>query len=233
MTVRKFLIFAVLTGILVGCGEEFGEEMMKKKIRNWWDTRLIDDVIIVDYLKEDTAITVLSKLVVGSDTTVRTEYKFKQAGRGWKIDRGPVDEKIKDLCIQSLRNTPIEMSRRTVLKTNMRNLQSVLEIYGVSEGMGTYPTYLINENSEVAKFISSYLGGEMKNPYLPDELPVIDAVGDTSDWFCDYIGKIVYFPWVEDDSTASGYVIRGSTGIGFINMVLVGGSRMGEREENN
>lgn len=230
---RTLVVTVMLIVLSFGCGKQFGEEMMKSKIKDWWETDIIEDVIIVDFLKEDTLVTVLSRFVVGSDTTVPMEYKLKKAGREWKIDKGPVDEKIKHLCIRSLEKTPIEVAKKVALKANMRNLQSTLEMYCVSEGMGTYPPYLVNENSEIEESIRSYFGRGMKNPYLPDELPIIDAMGDTSEWFCDYVGKIVYFPWVEDDGTASGYMIRGSTGMGFIDMVLVGGSWMEEREENN
>ncbi len=64
------------------------------------------------------------------------------------------------------------------------------------------------------------LNSNVKNPYLPEQLAFIDAIGDTSEWFPEYIGKVVYFPWVNKDGTASKYIIRGSKSTGFTDLIL-------------
>jgi len=213
-----FLLLLCLSICLVSCGHEFTEQTMKKDIKDWWGTEIIDDVIIDDYLQEDTVFTVLSKLVVAGDTTARMSFEFKKFKRDWRITKGPVTEDVRELCIQEFVKSPMTLARETVLKVNMRNLQSVVEMYAAEKG--NFPAYIVSEDSELVKGIVERLSPNVKNPYLPEQLAFIDALGDTSEWFPEYIGKVIYFPWVNEDGTASKYIIRGSKSTGFIELIL-------------
>ncbi len=217
----RFISTVIMLVMFVSCCREITEERMKKEIKAWWGMGGIDDVIIEDYLEQDTLLMVLSRLVVAGDTIVRMSYEFKKCKFGWGVSKGPVDNSVKELCIQDMLGSPIQMARASVIKANMRSLHSVLQIIYVETI--TFPTYLINEDSEMNERVSQFLRGGMKNPYSPHEQPFIGALGDTSEWFPDYIGKVIYFPWIQKDGTTSGYVIRGSTGIGFIDLVFVVG----------
>lgn len=208
----------------MSCGnEDVVEEQLKKKVHAWWDAKEIDDVLIEDYLEEDTLMTVLARLVVFGDTTVRMTYEFKKEKRRWTVSKGPVDKGVRKFCIEDLTKSPIQNARLSVLKTNMQNLRVSLEMIAAESGW--YPPFIVASDSSIGESILLFLGSGMKNPYLDNEPPFIDALGDTTEWYSEYIGKVVYFPWVEGDGTASGFVLKGSSALGFIELVFSGGSR--------
>jgi hypothetical protein len=227
---KEISVLCLLILLSVSCTrKDSTEEQLKREIHAWWGMAEIDEVVIEDYLSEDTVMIVLSRLVVFGDTTVRMEYEFKKQKREWRVSKGPVDERAKRFCIEELTKSPVHDARLSVLKANMQNLRVSLEMFGAESGW--YPPYIVASDSSISESILLFLGSGMKNPYLQGEPPFIDALGDTSEWFPEYIGKVVYFPWVEGDGTASGFLLKGSSGLGFIDMVFSGGSRRGETPE--
>ena len=214
----RFLSMILLFGAIFSCGtDEITEELMQKKITAWWGAKEISDVIIEDYLEEDTLLTVLSRLVVSGDTIVGMSYNFKRFKKSWRISKGPVDDRIKKFCIQEMSESPFKNARKAVLKANMRSLQSVLEIFYAESGR--YPSSIAEDDSIMNGDILQYFQG-IKNPYFSNDPPFIDALGDTGEWFPEYIGKVIYFPWIEEDETVSHYLLRSSTAMGFVDLVM-------------
>jgi hypothetical protein len=209
----------VCCALLFSCRQQgLTEAWMQKEIFAWWGTEEIDGVFIEDYLEEDSVLTVLARLVVGSDTTVRMSYEFRRFRNAWRMFKGPVDDEVKEYCIQELARSPMQQAREAALKANGANLRSVLEIYYVSTG--SYPSHITEGDSALGEELRGYFPSGMKNPYTLDALPFIDALGDTGEWFGDYTGKVVYFPLVEEDGSVSYYLLRLSTAMGFIAPVL-------------
>ncbi len=205
--------------VLASCGQhELTEALMEKEIMVWWGTKEIDAVYVEDYLDEDSVATVLARLIVNSDTTVRMSYEFREFKSSWRVFKGPVDEEIKEYCIQELARTPMQKAREAALKANAASLRSVLEIFFVSTG--SFPARIAQGEKAMSEELTHYFPGGMRNPYVPDALPFIDALGDTGEWFEDYVGKVVYFPWVEGDGSVSHYVLRLSTTMGFLPMIM-------------
>jgi hypothetical protein len=230
MMKKEISVLCLLILLTVSCArKDSTEEQLRREIHAWWGMGEIDEVVIEDYLLEDTVMIVLSRLVVSGDTTVRMEYEFKKQKREWKVSRGPVDERAKRFCIEELTKSPVHDARLSVLKANMQNLRVSLEMFGAESGW--YPPFIVASDSSISESILLFLGSGMKNPYLQGEPPFIDALGDTSEWFPEYIGKVIYFPWVQGDGTASGFLLKGSSGLGFIDLVLSGGSRTPEMIE--
>lgn len=214
------LLVLVLSFVLIcSCGQkELTEEWMQKEIMTWWGAKEIDDVFIEDYLEGDSVLTVLARLVVGSDTTVRMSYEFKRFKRAWRMFKGPVDDKIKEYCIQELAKSPMQHAREAVLKANAANLRTVLEMYYAM--IGSYPTHIAEGDSALSEELRDHFVPGIRNPYLLAALPFIDAMGDTSEWFEAYVGKVVYFPWVETDGGVHYYLLRPSTAMGFTRLIL-------------
>jgi hypothetical protein len=213
------LMVFVCALLFTGCGEgELTEAWMQKEIMTWWGAKEIDAVFIEDYLEEDSVLTVLARLVVDDDTTVRMSYEFRRFKKAWRMFKGPVDDKVRELCIQELAKTPMQQAREAVLKANAANLRSVLEMYYAT--LGSYPSHIAEGDSLLSDELRGYFMPGVKNPYVPGQLPYIDARGDTSEWFGDYVGKVVYFPWVETDGSVSYYLLRLSTGMGFMPLVM-------------
>jgi|GEM_PF-5936571 len=221
MRLLKILFLYFLLGLFVTCRNAptlLTTEDVKKEIREWWGAKIFEGVVIEDTIRAGKRYEVYARMVVCFDTLQRMKYEFKKFKRGWKITKGPVTEDVRKLCIQEFVKSRMTLARETVLKVNMRNLQSGLEIYAAESG--SYPAYIVTEDLGIKKGMRERLGCNGKNPYLPEELAYIDARSDTSEWFLEYIGKVVYFPWVNEDGTASKYIIRGSKSTGFIELIL-------------
>lgn len=219
MIEKKSLLLILLFSFFLSCGKvEISEEWMQKEIKSWWGAKEIDGVFIEDYLEEDSVLTVLARLVVESDTTVRMSYEFRRFKRAWRMFKGPVDDKIKVYCIQQLAKSPMQHAREAVLKANAANLRTVLEMYYASTG--SYPTHIAEGDSALSGELRDHFVPGIKNPYLLGALPFIDAMGDTSEWFEEYVGKVVYFPWVETDGEVHYYLLRPSTAMGFTRLIL-------------
>ncbi|TES90348.1 MAG: hypothetical protein E3J87_10130 [Candidatus Cloacimonadota bacterium] len=214
---KTFFVCALLFLFFASCAEELTEQKMKRDIQTWWGAKEISDVIIEDYLEEDTLLTVLSRLVVAGNTTVRMSYEFRKHKKGWKLAKGPVDERTKQFCIQEMSESPFKKAREAVLKANMRNLQSVLEIIYVERG--SYPSSIVTGDSIMNENILHYFQ-RIKNPYFSDKSPFIDALGDTGEWFPEYTGKVIYYAWVEEDEIVSHYLLRAANAMGFIDLLM-------------
>ncbi len=217
MRSKTFFMCAFLFLFFATCAKEFTEDTMKSDIKAWWGAKQISDILIDDYLEEDTLVTVLSRLVVAGDTTVRMSYEYKKFKKGWKLTKGPFDERTKEFCIQEMSESLFKNAREAVIKASMRNVQSVLEIIYVEKG--GYPSSIVTGDSIMGEDILRYFQ-RAKNPYFSDEPAFIDALGDTGEWFPEYIGKVIYFAWVEEDETVSHFLVRGSTSMEFIDLVM-------------
>jgi hypothetical protein len=217
MRIATLLLFCCC--FFIGCGQqELTEAWMQQEILAWWGAKEIDAVFIEDYLQEDTVVTVLARLVVDTDTTVRMSYEFKQFRKAWRMFKGPVDDEIKEYCIQELAKSPMQQAREVALKMNAANLRTVLEMYYASTG--SYPSHIIEGDGVLSAELRDHFVPGIKNPYTHAALPFIDALGDTAEWFTDYVGKVVYFPWVEVDGTVNYYLLRPSTAMGFTGPIM-------------
>jgi hypothetical protein len=218
----KIVIVAPLVfccSLFVSCGQqELTEAFMRKEILRWWGAKEIDAVCVEDYLQEDSVVTVLARLVVGSDTTVRMSYQFKHSRDTWELDEGPVSEELKPFCVDELSRSPMRQAREAALKTNTANLRTVLEMHCAATG--NYPAHITEGDTALSPELRDYFLPGIKNPYIPEALPFIDALGDTSEWFEGYAGKVVYFPWVEVDGRVEYYLLRPSTPLGFTGPIL-------------
>ena len=112
----------------------------------------------------------------------------------------------------------MRQAREAALKMNGANLRTVLEMYYASTG--SYPTHITEGGSSLSAELRDYFVPGIKNPYIHSEIPFVDALGDTAEWFTEYVGKVVYFPWVEGDGMVRYYLLRPSTALGFTGPII-------------
>lgn len=217
----KIFISFILLSVLISCDQKPNEIELKNEIKTWWKAEEINEVIINDIAKEKNSLTVLAQIVVIQDTLDRMTYEFEKFSKGWRITKGPVDELTKVLFIETFWKAKIGR-----LKLNMHTLQLSLENFSTM-AEGFYPadfTVKIKDIiAQLYKDIEYYSGGDetilnlLPENYTPEP---IKALGDTSQWFPEYKGKVIYFPMGIKGKGANSYIIKGSTDKAFIDFYL-------------
>ncbi len=227
MRYYKIIVYLLL-GLWSFCGTKIDEDELKNEITDWWGIEEIREVIIDDVASEKNITKILARIVILEDTTERMVYKFEKFVKGWRITEGPVDLLTKTLFIEQ-----IPQQKLNILKNNMHTLQLAIEDFSTmihsASNDWIYPLNFTTKVKEIAKesqkiwndsTVLNLLPSTMINPYFPDESPVIVALGAPSQWFLEYMGKVIYFPVKITVNYAQDYIIKGSTDMGFIELTL-------------
>lgn len=217
-----FLCFLMVS--LISCKrvpEKLTEQDMKKEIRQWWTAKIFQGVIIEDTVNVWKKYVVNARMVVCYDTLEWLAYEFKEFRKGWRVSKGPVDEKTKKEMIRKMLKIPLNRAKNNIIMSNMRDLQRALMQYA-NENDGRFPADLNVKRYRISYNLKELLGHYMKNPYIPGTQAVMMANGDTSEWLPEYEGKVIYFPvGVDFDGlSASGFIIKGSSDRGFLKCVF-------------
>ncbi|TES90349.1 MAG: hypothetical protein E3J87_10135 [Candidatus Cloacimonadota bacterium] len=193
------------------------EEVMKSEILAWWGARIFEDVVIEDTVRVKKTYEVYARMVVCFDTLEQMKYAFKKYRRGWRVWNGPVDEKTKSKMIQEMLEIPLNTAKNNIIMANMRELQRALMQF-VIENDGRFPANFDVKQYPMSLSVRELLGEHMKNPYIPGAPAVTMALGDTSEWFPEYEGKVIYFPLDVDfeEVFASGFIVKGSSNTRFL-----------------
>lgn len=228
MKCRSWFFVSVIIVLFFSCGKEVNQAQLVSEIRTWWGAGVdIEDVVVDDYSIDGKTMTVLARLIVYGDTTDRMTYKFESFEQGWRISEGPVDPLTKAAIIERMGKAKVAR-----LKNNMHTLQLAIEDFAtMSEGY--YPPDLVTavielnnkaQGEYLQKTVIAVLPTVMRNPFVESEPPVCGARGDPHEWLPEYRGKAIYFPIDADsDGDVEGYVIKGSTNTGFIDITLTSG----------
>lgn len=209
----KLLIVGIIAGMIVSCRPGLNKEEAKTEIKAWWGVKEIDDVIIDRCTQVSLMYSVTARLVISNDTTEQMMFTFN----GGKISNGPYDEETKKFVIEEIGLVKLRAFKE--LRRNLETLQRLFEQYAVFT-KGKYPAHLGVKIKEVADFegkhkehtvLDLFPGLILKNPYFPGKSAIIDAIGDTSEWFPEYRGKVVYFPLNKKGKAALDFVLKGYT----------------------
>lgn len=219
--IRGLIFSCAVFIILGGCRSERKpptEEVIRSEIQAWWGAKIFEGIVIEDTVSEGNGVAVNARMVVCFDTLDVMPYVFKQYRKGWRVWKGPVDDKRKREMIQEMMVIPLNTAKNNIVMSNMRELQRAVQQFAAESG--TYPAHFIIK--EYSYSVKELLGPYLKNPYIPGAPAVMIARGDTSEWLSVYEGKAIYFPIDVDfeGRYASGYVIRGSSDRKFLNCVL-------------
>jgi hypothetical protein len=217
------LVFLFLV-VLFSCSSEeapLTETVIKSEILEWWGAKIFEGVVIDDTVRVGKTYEVAARMVVCFDTLEQMTYVFKRYRRGWRVWRGPVDQATKVAMIKEMLTIPLNTAKNNIVMGNMRELERAVMQFAV-ESDGRYPANFTVKAYEMSYNIRELLGPYLKNPYIPRAPAVIMARGDTSEWFAEYEGKVVYFPLnVDFDGIyASGFIIKGSSDRRFLKHVV-------------
>lgn len=215
--VLAFLVFAILFGCRTEPVELTGE-IIRSEIEAWWGAKIFEGIVIEETVEVDGTYEVAARMVVCFDTLETMKYVFKQYRKGWRVWKGPVDERTKREMIEDMLAIPLNTAKDNIVMSNMKELQRA--VHQFTSESGRYPAnFTVKDYSYSVKEL---LGPHLRNPYIPGAPGVIIARGDTSEWFSEYEGKAIYFPLEVDfeGTYASGYVIKGSSDRKFLRCVL-------------
>ena len=217
---RNVAVFVVAAFMLVSCSTRIDEELVKEKIKVWWEAEGIEDVVVESFTKSQKTIIFNARLVVSGDTLERMTYEFRKGMKGWELGRGPFAEKQKHFLLENVGLVNIDFFQRQRELVEM--FKGVMDMYGSYTG-GRYPPLL---NTKI-NAIPEYQGDkgeetvlDMIRTFLEGELPFVDARGDTNEWLSEYRGKVVYFPLQKEDSYALQYVVKAGLDTCFVDDVL-------------
>lgn len=210
--------------ILISCSSEeipITENVMKTEIRAWWGAKIFEGVVIDDTSRIGKTYEVDARMVVCFDTLEQMTYIFKRYRKGWRVWKGPVDQKTKGEMLKEMLNIPLNTAKNNIVMGNMRELErAVMQFAATSDGR--YPANFTVKSFEMSYSVREILGPYLKNPYIPGAPAIILARGDTTEWFSEYEGKVIYFPLDVDfdELFASGFVIKGSSETKFLKHVV-------------
>jgi hypothetical protein len=203
------IILFVLVISILSCGKQITEGEVQRRIVEWWGSDAIDDVLVESiYNKEKNSIYFDARLVISGDTLERLSYVFVRSIEGWKIERGPYDRKKIHELLSKISIKEIGLLKKQKQYEEM--LKGGMDKFASFTG-GEYPAQLsvkINEISDYKGKESEYTIEDILKPFFDDEWIFIDALGDTSEWFDEYGGKIVYFPLGVRGKTAREYIVK-------------------------
>jgi hypothetical protein len=220
----KPLILLFILLLLFQCGREevkLTQEQIKDEIKAWWGAKIFEGIVIEDTIKKKDTYTVNARMVVASDTLESMKYVLKRYWKGYRIWKGPLNEKEKRKMIEEMLQIPLNMAKNNVIKSNMRDVHRALMQYA-SGNEGRFPANMDVKETAMSYSLRDLLGPYMKNPYVPGAPAVMVSHEDTSQWLPEYKGKVIYFPLDVDfdEVSAELYVVKGSTNRRFLRFVM-------------
>lgn len=218
------LVVMIIAVTLSSCRDKqlsLTEEVMKSEILSWWGARIFEDVVIEDTVHVKKTYEVYARMVVCFDTLEQMKYVFRKYRRGWRVWNGPIDERTKREMIQEMLKIPLNTVKNNIIMANMRELQRALMQFA-SENDGRFPANFDVKSYPMSLSVRELLGGHMRNPYISGAPALTIALGDTSEWFPEYEGKVIYFPFEVDfeEVFASGFIVKGSSNKRFLRHVV-------------
>jgi hypothetical protein len=206
---------------LFSCGRQITEEEVQTGIREWWGSDEIDDVLVVAiYHKERNSVSFDARLVVSGDTLEGLSYGFRRTFEGWKVEKGPYNREVITEILKKIEIREIELLKK--LKQYEEMLKGGMDKYA-SFTQGRYPARLdvrIGEISDYKGKESEYTIQDILKPFFDDEWIFIDGLGDTTEWFDEYSGKVIYFPLEIKGKTALEYTVKSALRDCFIDELL-------------
>ena len=224
MKLSRFLALCLLVTILISCSHEeipLTEETLKIEILAWWGAKIFEDVVIEDTVLVKKTYEVAARMVVCFDTLDQMKYVFKRFRKGWRVLKGPVDEKTKRAMIKDMLNIPLHTAKNNIIMFNMREVQRAITQFAM-ESDGRYPAHFNVKSQSMSYSVKELLGTHLRNPYIQGAPAVMMARGDTCEWFVAYEGKVIFFPIAIDfdELYSGGYIIKGSSDKGFLKHVV-------------
>ncbi len=224
MKLSSFLALCLLVTMLIFCSHEeipLSEETIKTEILAWWGAKIFEGVVIEDTVLVKKTYEVSARMVVCFDTLDQMKYVLKQFRKGWRVWKGPVDEKTKRAMMKDMLNIPLHTAKNTILMSNMREVQRAIMQFAM-ESDGRYPAHFNVKSQGSSYSVREILRTHLSNPYIQGAPAVMISRGDTSEWFGAYEGKVIYFP-IDinfDELYSSRYVIKGSSDKRFLKHVV-------------
>ncbi len=217
---RLLFVSIIAVAILVSCSSGVGEDVAKQQIREWWQTESIQEVLIASCKGSRRTMMCSARLVVSGDTLGSMDYEFQRGMGGWKLVRGPFHDKQKEFMLEAVGLLNIDFYRSQLELMEM--FAGVLDIYG-SYTKGKYPLTLNTKLRDIPGY-DGEKGGEsvlsMMSPLLEGELPFIEGMGDTNEWFDEYRGRVIYYPLQKEDGYALQFAIRAAMDTCFVRDIM-------------
>jgi hypothetical protein len=207
----------------------------ERLVKEWWGEGVVDDALIEYRFPEDGKLRVTAQVVARGDTSEIMSYEFKKVwrklGREWTISKGPCNENTKEYIIEAMNCPSLE-----VLVISAKNMDIMNgQLISCFED-GRYPANLMDVRKQIGKekdrvkqerllSFENNISCLVENTYHNKRYygyGWADAIGDTTEWFPEYRGRIVYFPIEKHGKYARGYKLKASTSKGFLDYERLG-----------
>lgn len=204
---------------------------LERQIIGLWGTDEVIDVMLGEFEVKDRKIKLYAKTVtIYGDTLFRLPYTFERYQSGfrlnkklkferaykWKLKVGPYIKGVRDHFMNDvgLKNAKYVMT----LIQDIQYVAGFFEVFGTYT-KGKYPAHLDVKVKELSSYKWAPLESnvlDLAKKHYHKEIHIVEAVGDTWEWFPEYKDKIVYFSLDIKGRAAMRFIVKGSTDIGFI-----------------
>jgi len=204
---------------------------LERQIFDFWGTEEVIDVMLGEVDVKDGRIKVYARTVtIYGDTLYRLLYRFDRYRSGFRLSKKLKFEhaykwKLKvGLYTKGLRDhfmNDIGLKNVKYVMTLVQDIQYVAGFFEVfaTYTKGKYPAHLNMKIKELSGYKWAPLESnvlDLAKKHYHKDVHIVEAIGDTWEWFPEYKGKIVYFPLDIEGKAAMKFIVKGSTDTGFI-----------------
>ncbi len=228
---RDYLSDAVFGVKLWWENAEFNPLDLETQIIDFWGAAEVVDIVIGEVKVKDGKIKLVGRTVtMYSDTLFGLPYEFIRYRSGfrltkklkfepayrWKLEVGEYTQSLRDHLMKvGLKN----VKYFATLVQDMQYVAGFFEIFATYT-RGKYPAHLGVKVKDVpghckgVPYDHTVLG--IAKRAFHKEVYIVQAVGDTWEWFPEYRNKIVYFPLDIKGNVAMRFIVKGSIETVFI-----------------
>lgn len=209
---------------------------LETQIFDFWGTDEIVDVMLGKVEAKDGKIKLFAKMVtIYGDTLYRLPYTFERYRSGfrlskklkfeeaykWKLKEEPYTTGIKDYFIRD-----IGLKNAKYVTTLVQDIQYVAGFFEVfaTYTRGKYPAHLDVKVKEIPGYCKGvpydHTVLDIARTCYTKKVHIVEAIGDTWEWFPEYKDKIVYFPLDIKGKAAMRFIVKGSIDTGFIDFEM-------------